>query len=336
MISREDKEAFMETCKALYDIADKKEGTERKNEIMHGFFHGLSTEDVSIYTAPGFTGYQMQVIRVAIEEGIPKEYIRQEIAVPNLTVPQMLAAKAKYYREESQVDAVVPDIYIKGIEMAFEQLKAQTELSESFYRDTIQSLRSEKNALQEEIRELHLKGLYFTEVPNNKQGFQVSESASKSNLPQNREERKPGIGEKSQGNILSFLNPKKFGWKRPTWIIELICREAFDVNQSRELQRAYKVGIDKKDILKFANVEVPADKMRGIINMLMEIHQLEEPITDTPESSVEHRKEREQIWDQNSYDFHPAGSTEVYDDSADEFEEFTSFEEEGEDNGAEP
>ena len=295
--------------------------TQIKNEIKLGTINGLTESDICLYLKPGFTPRMMQVIRVALEEGIPTDYVDTNMALEGSTTEQMLKAKIEYY-QSTKAEIAIPGVYVQSVESMFLQLREQVEKHEKFFEHHLQGLKKElkeereqNRTLEHQVQELKVKimenNTRITLLQKEKKEYAKSTEQSVDLKPLVLQQDPPSTpakeskaevaapSGKEKKSIFPFKRLKAAKPKDTAWLIELLCNEKLTLSQCEAIKEAYAEGIDKEIIQQFAKPEISVEKMNTIANVMgVDLKQKEESVENVlipylPKEPIE-REEKSQ------------------------------------------
>lgn len=292
MISNRAQAELMKKYEPLYASADAATGVQIRNELMAGILHGLEADEIEIYLKKEYTPQQMQAVRVALEEGIPKDYVIEKIAVIGSTLEQMLTEKAHYYQTAS-APGIIPEIYIKGIESVVEQLRSQISLSEGFFDQTLREYKSKiqdmENACQASDEKLKKKKKEYAELEaQHKKAINAMDALQEKHRQLEelyRESNSKAAGQQSRSGhkengifrrMILSLQGKKEGKKNQAqqsadWLIDLLCSTRLSPGQCLQMQRSYKAGVPKDAIIRIAK-PMDDEKAAQIVTFLIDLY----------------------------------------------------------------
>lgn len=292
MISNKVQAELMKKYEPLYTSTDAATGVQIRNELMAGILHGLGADEIDIYLKKEYSPQQMQAVRVALEEGIPKDYVIEKIAVIGSTLEQMLAGKAHYYQSAS-APGIIPEIYIKGIESVIEQLRSQISLSEGFFEQTLQEYKSKiqdmENACRAGEEKLEKREKEYTELEDRHKDALSAMNELQEKCRQlealTRVGNRKAAGQQSSHSlqskgifrrILSSLQEERAGKRKQApesadWLIDLLCSTRLSPSQSMQMQRAYMAGVPKDAIIRIAK-PMDDEKAAQIVNFLIDLY----------------------------------------------------------------
>lgn len=275
---------FLKTKGNLFKGKSEEEREAIKREIRTGFEHGLSEEQILLYATSDYSSLQMQAIRVAIEEGIPKSYILEKIALKSKSPEAMLEAKIQYFNSKAGVKntEAVNGAYIQKIHAQLSLLETRIETQQSFFDQISQRLEIENTQLKEELQVTAAENKTLKEqllVNDRQKGEeslrvqdyerkcnhlkeQLSVLESRNQVLERAREETP----RRKRQNLFFRRKREF---IPGWLLEVLVTPGFSLEQMSLLTEAYHAGIKRNILLKLASPEIEASHMKQVMGMLM-------------------------------------------------------------------
>lgn len=263
---------YLKGIQGKFEAAGKKLDPHWRNEILLGLNRGLTENEVDIYARPEYSADQAQTIRVALEEGIPHQYVMEHVANSEFSINEMLQQKKAYY---NQIGPEELEILSDTIHTAMNGLEKRMEDMQSTYKLTIDEANMQIEEGKNEI--LYLQD----ELNKSREIIKNHEKVIR------RLQEKP---ENIDSNTQVELEGKAPLWKRLFSIrgkteavrednlyedlIDLICNESLDDEQVEEIERGWRDGLLIEDIKKYANPENSAKSMRKRRAFLCELRGL--------------------------------------------------------------
>ncbi|MCP1101005.1 hypothetical protein M2454_000224 [Aequitasia blattaphilus] len=278
---------FLKTKGNLFKGKSEEEREAIKREIRTGFEHGLSEEQILLYATSDYSSLQMQAIRVAIEEGIPKSYILEKIALKSKSPEAMLESKIQYFNSKAGVKnpEVVNGAYIQKIHAQLSLLETRIDTQQSFFDQITQRLELENTQLKEELQvtaaenKVLKEQLLLSDRQKGEESLRVQDYERKCNhlkeqlsalesrnqvLERARTEREETPRRKRQS--LFFCRKRE---SLPDWFLEVLVTPGFSLEQMSLLTEAYHAGIKRNILLKLASPEIEASHMKQVIGMFV-------------------------------------------------------------------
>jgi len=263
---------YLNGIQKKFEAAGKKMDPHWRNEILLGLNRGLTENEVDIYARPEYSADQAQTIRVALEEGIPHQYVMEHIANSEFSINEMLQQKKAYY---NQIGPEELDILSDTIHKAMNGLERKMEDMQSTYKLAIDEANMQIEEGENEIENLQ------SEINKSKEIIENQEKVIR------RLQKRP---ENIVSNTQVNLEGKVPLWKRLFAIrgrtevdkednlyeglIDLICDENLDDEQVEEIEVGWRDGLPIEDIRKYANPENSAKSMRKRRAFLSELRGL--------------------------------------------------------------
>lgn len=261
---------FLRTHGSIFRGLSESDKIQIKHEIQAGFLHGLSKDEISLYARNGLSPLQMQTIRIAIEEGIPAEFIQEQMLKKELTNEAILQVKIAYYKEAETVTEEVPEVYLKAVQLELSKLESQIEQQQEFFGESLQTVREEKQEILKELKEVRLEKQRLETLLKQQHRDQETYGKLDQNIKKAADQER-GSAVHSQRYVIEKKKPGIFGKTKrdKDWLLHLLSNPAFSIAQLRVLEEAYKRGLDKKTLVQIANPAIDEYKMRLLLGILL-------------------------------------------------------------------
>ncbi|MCP1111079.1 hypothetical protein M2145_002627 [Lachnospiraceae bacterium PF1-21] len=275
---------FLKTKGNLFKGKSEEEREAIKREIRTGFEHGLSEEQILLYATSDYSSLQMQAIRVAIEEGIPKPYILEKIALKSKSPEAMLEAKIQYFNSKAGVKnpEVVNGAYIQKIHAQLSLLETRIETQQNFFDQISQRLEIENTQLKEELQVVATENkslkeqLLVSDRQKGEESLKVQDYERKCNHLKEQlsalESRNQVLERAREDTPRRKRQSLSFHRKResiPDWFLEVLVNPRFSLEQIGILTEAYQAGLKRSILLKLASPEMEVRRMEQVMRMFM-------------------------------------------------------------------
>ncbi|MGF7018761.1 hypothetical protein M2145_002536 [Lachnospiraceae bacterium PF1-21] len=275
-LDQENVKAYLDANSSLFAGLDIKTEVALKNEIKLGFWHGLGLDEISLYAKKGFDDRQMQTVRIALEEGIDREYVESKIANLSKTSEQMVKAKVQYYLNNCNGDKKVDEIYVAQLKKSMSEVLERLNREHKFLESVVLELEEKgKLALTKEEENRNLR-IVIKEKEDEIASFRNLEKDLRQELADismcfdtfKKEQRTSRSSEKVKQRFkIPFLS-KRISAK-PDWLIQLISDNDFTIQHVKLLYEAYRYGVDKDSILQISSKPLmTVEKMQSILLIL--------------------------------------------------------------------
>lgn len=247
--------------------------------IWLGFMGNLTSEQIDLYILQeGFSLKQRDIIRVALEEGIRTDRIKDALCDPLLSVENMVNMKKELLQSVSE-NGYQTNVAIESLKLLAAQIENQmneNRMMGEFLRETVEKEnRREIEMLKKQLEDLKKEKQLPNKEDTPKRVITPLVQAEKPKilkLPGKepcKEKDKPEVPKQTFKDLFSNLKKKKP--QKEKSILDILCNVDFTAEQMREISAGYDAGLSMEDISKYAKKEISAEKMRELRKLILTI-----------------------------------------------------------------
>lgn len=246
----------------------KKRGINDKARIQQvwlGVLAGLQEEDMDLYCLGSYTPKQRDYIRLALEEGMPSQIVKEQLCDPQTDPAMMLKKKREYFSSLDSGDNGQTLELVKEIE---KQLKRNNEMAE-FIKASMDERKKDIERREGEIKD-HRKELEEEIARLNEQVEELKRSAEENEHFNRR--KTPGLIKTVQGLFKRSKKKeeKKFQETEDSGnIFDILSKPEYSLDQMQVIMEGYKDGMSLEQIRRYANPDYTGEKMRELKECLL-------------------------------------------------------------------
>ncbi|WP_394917007.1 hypothetical protein [uncultured Robinsoniella sp.] len=245
--------------------------------VWLGFMGGLNEAQIDFYMLPEkYTPKQRDILRIALEEGLHQDAIKEALGDPALPI-EIMEQRKKELLQELQHPANDTSIAIESLKLLAAQIENQMQenrIMGEFLRDTVENgNRNEIKLMQKQLEEANREKelLRNANINKNMTSLQETNGERASRMSHHKAKKIKNHSDSNQFKTILGRLLKKKSQKEKT-ILDILCDSDFTAEQMREVTAGYNAGLSLEEIGKYAKKEINAEKMKELRKLIETIN----------------------------------------------------------------